>query len=132
MNQQNSRKLKTFQMRCLGDILGFTLLDKKRNEDILRMAGQPPIEIELRKRCLQWFGHVKRMCCERTQKRVFRRRPVGKKRQLGWVSLRWVDTISRDLSWIQLEDWTDVKTDRRAWRGIINQLCWPDTRGIVD
>jgi hypothetical protein len=49
MNQQNSRKLKTFQMRCLRDILGFTLLDKKRNEDILRMTGQPPIEIELRK-----------------------------------------------------------------------------------
>ena len=83
MNQQNSRKLKTFQMRCLRDILGFTLLDKKRNEDILRMTGQPPIEIELRKRRLQWFGHVQRMGCERTQKRVFRCRPVGKKRQPG-------------------------------------------------
>ena len=131
MNQQNSRKLKTFQMRCLRDILGFTLLDKKRNEDILRMTGQPLIEIELRKRHLQWFGHVKRMGCERTLKRAFRCRPVGKKRQPGGASLRWVDTISRDLSWIQLEDWTDVVTDRQAWRGVIKQLCWPDVCGIV-
>ena len=137
MNQQKSRKLKTFQMRCLRDILRFTLLDKKRNEDILRMTGQPPIEIELRKRRLQWFGHVQRMGCERTQKKVFRCRPVEKKRQPGGgggggVSLCWVDTISRDLSWTHLEDWTDVVMDRRAWRGIINQLYWPDTRGIVD
>ena len=106
------------------------------NEDILRMAGQPPIEIELKKRRLQWFGHVQRMGCEGTKKRVFRCRPVGKKRQPGGggggVSLRWVDTISRDLSWTQLEDWTDVVTDRQEWRGIINQLCWPDTRGIID
>jgi hypothetical protein len=29
-----------------------------------------------------------------------------------------VGTISRDLPWIK--DWTDVVTDRRAWRGIIN------------
>ena len=50
------------------DILGFTLLDKKRNEDILRMTGQPPIENKLRKGRLQWFGHVQRMGSERTQK----------------------------------------------------------------
>ena len=48
MNQQNTRNLKTFQMWCLRDILGFTLLENKRNEDILRIAGQPPIENELR------------------------------------------------------------------------------------
>ena len=53
---------------------------------------------------------VQRMGCERTQKRVFRCRPVGKKRQPGGVSLRWVDPISRYLSWIQ--DWTNVVTDR--------------------
>ena len=29
------------------------------------------------------------------------------RKKTGGVSLRWVDTISRDLSWIQLEDWTD-------------------------
>ena len=80
-------------MRCLRDILGFTLLDKKRNEDILRMTGQPPIENELRKLQLQWFGHAQRMGCERTQKRVFRCRPVKKKRQpgesvyIGWTLL---------------------------------------------
>ena len=114
-------------MRCLRDISGFTLLDKKRNEDILRMTGQPPIENKLRKRRLQWFGRVQRMGCERTKKRVFTRlsRPVVKKRQPKGAMLSMVGG-HYDLSWLWIEDWTDVVTDRRAWRGIINQLCWPD------
>ena len=93
----------------------FTLLDKKRNEDILRMTGQPPIEIELRKvnddcngldMCKGWVvrGH-KREFLDVDQ--------WGRKDNLG-VSLRWVDTISRDLSWTQLEDRTYVVTDRRT------------------
>ena len=39
--------------------------DKKTNEDILGLIGQPPIENELRK--LHWFGHEQRMGSERTQ-----------------------------------------------------------------
>ena len=48
MSQQNIRKLKRFQMRCLRDILGFIPLDRKRDEDILKLSGQIPIEDELR------------------------------------------------------------------------------------
>ena len=88
-----------FQMRCLKDILGFALLDKMRNEDILKLTGQIPIEEELRKRRLQWFGHVQRMDEEnsRRQKRILKRRLAGKKRKPGGTSFPWVDTISRDL-----------------------------------
>ena len=32
----------------------------------------------------------------------------GEEKTTGGASIRWVDTISRDLSWIHLEDWTDV------------------------
>ena len=75
-------------MRCLRDVLGFTLLDNKRNEDILRMTGNDIFNgLDM---CKGWVvrGH----------RRVFRCRPVGKKRQPGGVSLCWVDTISSDLS----------------------------------
>lgn len=61
MSQQNTRKLKMFQMRCLRNILGFTLLYRKRIEDILKSTGQIPIEDELRKWRLQRFRHVQRM-----------------------------------------------------------------------
>ena len=53
--------LKTFQMRCLRDILGLTLWDMHQNVDILKETGELPVEEQLRQRRLQWLGHVQRM-----------------------------------------------------------------------
>jgi hypothetical protein len=53
VTQHNIRRLKTFQMRCLRDILGLTLLDRRRNIDILEETGELPIEHQLRKKRLQ-------------------------------------------------------------------------------
>ena len=39
VTQQDIRKLRTFHMRCLWDILGVTLWDIRRNADILRENG---------------------------------------------------------------------------------------------
>ena len=67
VTQQDIRKLRTFHMRCLRDILGITLWDMRRNTDILEQTGELPIEEQLRRKRLQWFGHVKRMHDERPQ-----------------------------------------------------------------
>ena len=58
VTQHDIRKLKSFQMRCLQDILGITLWNRVRNTDILARTGVLPVEEQLRQRCLQWFGHV--------------------------------------------------------------------------
>ena len=52
---------KTFQMRCLRDILGLTLWDMHRNVDILKETDELPVEEQLRQRQLQWLGHVQQM-----------------------------------------------------------------------
>ena len=56
--QQYIHKLKSFQMRCLRDILGITLWNRVRNTDILDRTGVLPVEEKLRQRHLQWFGNV--------------------------------------------------------------------------
>ena len=68
VTEEDIRKLRNFYMRCLQDILGVTLWDMKRNADILRETGELPIEEQLRRKRLQWFGHVQRMYDERPQK----------------------------------------------------------------
>lgn len=69
---------------------------------ILYVTGQPPMENELRKLQLQWFGHV--------QSREFSDvNQWGSKDNQGKPVYR-VDTISGDISWI--EGWTDAVTDR--------------------
>ena len=57
VTQHDIRRLKTFQMRCLRDIVGVTLWDKQHNADILEETGELPVEEELRLKRLQWFGH---------------------------------------------------------------------------
>ena len=58
VSQKHLNKLRTFQMRCLCDILGLTLWDKVRNTTILEGTGELLVEKQLRQRRLQWFGHV--------------------------------------------------------------------------
>ena len=118
VTQQDIRKLRTFHMRCLRDILGITLWDMQRNADILKVTGELPIDKQLRKKRLQWFGHVKRMQDERPQKQLLKCRPKGKKRPQGGTPLRWIDLISRDLS--KLTNWQEVVKDRATWRAAIH------------
>ena len=56
--QHDIGKLKTFQMRCLRDILGLTLWDMHQNVDILKAAGELPVEVQLIHIRLQWLGHM--------------------------------------------------------------------------
>ena len=119
VTQQDIRRLKTFQMRCLRDIVGVTLWDMRRNVDILEETGELPIKEQLRLKRLQWFGHLQRMPDYRPQKQLLRCRLRGKKRRPGGTYLRWVDVISRDLT--EIPEWQEVVTDRSAWRNAIHQ-----------
>ena len=47
-------------MKMLRWILGFTLKDKKMNDDIPRILGVACITDKVREARLRWFGHVQR------------------------------------------------------------------------
>ena len=62
LRQADKRQLDTFEMRCLPVILGVSLMDKIRNEEIRQRLHLPTtICDEVSKRRLKWFGHVVRM-----------------------------------------------------------------------
>ena len=46
VTQKDIRKLTTFQMRCLRDILGLTLWDRCRNADVLEECGEATMRAE--------------------------------------------------------------------------------------
>ena len=58
ITRQDIHQLKSFQMRCLQDILGITLWNRV---DILEETVLLQMQKQLRQRCLQWFGHAWRM-----------------------------------------------------------------------
>ena len=61
VKQDEMRKLKTFHMGCIRDNPGFTLWDRRRNEDLLKEADEQPMEKRMKKMRLRWFGHLQRM-----------------------------------------------------------------------
>ena len=67
ITQKDLRKLRTFDMKCLRDILRVTRWDKLRNETILCRANEVPIEGQLKHLRLQWLGHVMRMNSNRSK-----------------------------------------------------------------
>ena len=50
VTQQDLKRLHAFQMKCLRDIIGVTLWNKRRNEDILAEVGEIPVDDQVKLR----------------------------------------------------------------------------------
>ena len=118
VTQQDLRKLYAFQMKCLREIVGVNLWDRRRNVDIFDETGELPVEEQLCQKQLQWFGHLKRMPNNWPQKQVLRCQPCGKKWKPGGTLQRWVDIIHKDLS--KIHNWKELVKDRSQWRSTIH------------
>ena len=117
ITQKVLRKLRTFHLKCLRDILGVTRWDKIRNENILRSANEVSIEDQLKHLRLQWLEHVIRMDTCRAQRQLLCSRLTGKVRPRGGAPLRWIDLVTKDLKGI--EDWREVVHNQPRWREAI-------------
>ena len=79
-------------------------------------ASVKHIATVMRSRRLEWFGHVKRRD-ETDNIRAVVEMKMERKRPRGRPTLRWKDTVRRDLkAWSIREEWA---TDRERW----NSMC---------
>lgn len=117
ITQKDVRKLRTFHMKCLRDILGVTRWDKIRNESILCSVNKVPIEEQLKHLRLQWLGHVMRMDSCRVQSQLLCSKLTEKVRPRGGTPLRWIDLITKDL--VGIQDWREVVHNQSQWREAI-------------
>ena len=123
VTQQDTRKLKTFQMRCLRDILGVSRWNMLRSTVVLERTGELLVEGQLRQRRLQWLGHLWRMPDHCIQKQLMRCWPSGRRRPPGGAPLRWSDLVNRDLSGVS--DWQELIEDHPGWRAATRQSNLP-------
>ncbi|CAF1172893.1 unnamed protein product [Didymodactylos carnosus] len=96
-----TRRLVSFENRCLRHILGINWTDHVTNDEVRRLSGQPSIEITLRKRRLQWLGHLLRMPDSRPAKEMLLWESPGTQRK-GKLRTRLVDVWRKDLESIIL------------------------------
>ena len=85
--------------------MGVSLLEHRRNEEILKAAKVEPLATVMRRRRLEWLGHVKRRD-ETENIRAVAEMKMEQKRPRGRPKLQWNDTIRRNLkAWKMKEEW---------------------------
>ena len=99
-------------MRMLRWILGLTLRDKKRNDDIRRILGVACITDKVREARLRWFGYVQRR--EEDCVRRILEADVRGQRSRGRQRKRWIDVVKYNMEDLRL-DLMDVE-NRAEWR----------------
>ena len=115
MSVKDEKRTATTEMRMVRWAMGVSLLEHRRNEEILEEAKVEAIATVMRRRRLEWFGHVKRRGETENIRAVAEMKMEGK-RPRGRPKLRWKDTIRRDLkAWKIKEEWA---TDREKWKGL--------------
>ena len=112
---QCQSKMATTEMRMVRWAMGVSLLEHRRNEEILEEAKVEQIATVMRRRRLEWFGHFKRRDETENIRAVVEMKMEGK-RPRGRPQLRWKDTVKRDMKdWRIKEEWA---TDREKWRSL--------------
>ena len=117
LRKADCRKLEVFEMRCLRSILGVTLLDKIRNDEIRqRLNITTTITEIISKRRMKWFGHVVRMPQHRLPYQAYIH-DFSTPRQPGRPPARWRDQIPKDTGMTRKEAERQAQ-GRQEWRRI--------------
>jgi hypothetical protein len=124
----NLQRLEVFHQRRLREILRVKWADCVSNEEVLRRAGMPSIEVMLRKTRLSWLGHIARMADERTVKRLLFGQIDGP-RPVGGTLTTLRRTFKADVLVLQGGvpngvAWYDAAQDRARWRDMVARATW--------
>ena len=117
LRQADKRQLNTFEMRCLRVILGVSLMDKIKNEEIRHMLHlSTGICDEVARRRLKWFGHLVRMPPHRLPFQAYKN-DFLKRRRPGRPPARWRDQIESNVG-VPLKGAENQAQGRPEWRRI--------------
>ena len=111
-------------MKCVRRMIGVSLRDKIRNEELRKQLGITSTLEYIKKQQVKWFGHITRqkeqsIIQETLNKRYENNRPIGRPRK------RWIDSVLETLGNITAEE-----ANRRAKDRILTLHSTPKgTRG---
>ncbi|KAG7296473.1 hypothetical protein JYU34_020218 [Plutella xylostella] len=107
-------KLRVAQRAMERAMLGVSLRDRIRNEEIRRRTKVTDIAKRISTLKWQWAGHVARRADDRWSRKVLEWRPRVGKRRVGRPPTRWSD----DLRKVAGSRWMQMAGDRLGWRSL--------------
>jgi Reverse transcriptase (RNA-dependent DNA polymerase) len=112
LTQISANKLRVMQRAMERSMLGVSLRDKIKNEDIRKKTGIKDIVERIAELKWQWTGHIARQKDGRWTLRIIQWRPRETKRSVGRPPLRWIDDIKQ----IAGKHWHQTAQDRSKWK----------------
>ena len=127
--RRDEKRLDCFHHQCLRSILRVSRWDQEQqhitNQDLRKRWGDESLFSDmLRRRRLQWLGHVARMSDERIPKQLL----------FGWLPrtrpahgpcLRWRDRVQSDLKLLGVNSWYQLAQHRVDWRALYSTSVRP-------
>ena len=116
------KKLEAFQQRSLRSIMRVKWEEKTPHSEVLERAKCCSIESILKKRQLQWAGHIVRMDDERLPKILLYGELQQGNRMVGRPRKRYKDSLKDALKScnVPLQSWETHAEDRASWRTAIH------------
>ena len=118
LKKKDERKLNTTEMRMLRMMLGVSLRDKLKNEEVRRRTTVTTSVVTIVERSkLRWYGHLLRKNEEEVVRQAWEE-PIKGKRSRGRQLKRWKDKLRERLEELGLKE-QDAQ-DKQKWRrGIV-------------
>ena len=107
-------KLKVAQRAMERAMLGVSLRDRIRNEEIRKRTKVTDIAQRISKLKWQWAGHIARRTDDRWGRKVLEWRPRTGKRSVGRPSTRWTDDLIKTAG----SRWMRAASNRSYWRSL--------------
>src|SRR6218665_3416810 len=126
LRRKEEKFLERTEMRMLRWILGISLKDMQRNENIRKKIGVACITDKIREARLRWYGHVERSG-DTNIRRIMKSRVQGL-RSRGRQKKRWMDMIQEDLKFLNLIHFSTPGEETCGGRG--SEWLTPRRRGI--
>lgn len=112
ITQKSAKLLRVAQRAMERAMLGISLRNRVKNEEIRRRTKIPDIMQRVAHLKWQWAGHVAREDTNRWTSRIVRWRPRQTKRSVGRPPTRWIDDVRK----LAGRNWMQKAQNRRTWK----------------
>ena len=125
LSKTNERQLSLFEGKVLRSIFGAKqgnrTWQKRYNYELHEIFNEPNIVNRIKFNRLAWAGHLVRVNCDRTLKKIINTKPDGA-RIADRPKLRWEDGVDQDMRILGVKNWKKVTLNRDEWAQLLNKV----------
>ncbi|KAJ9588133.1 hypothetical protein L9F63_018491 [Diploptera punctata] len=90
------------------------------NQELKELYRNLDLVAGIRRKRMEWVGHVLRMEQERCARKILEGKPEGR-RKGGRQKLRWLDKVEEDLRQLKMKRWRQKASNREEWAVVMKE-----------